>query len=41
VLHEDSFPGFERRVLLGYVHLTPAQIDEGFARIAGELARST
>jgi GntR family transcriptional regulator/MocR family aminotransferase len=41
VLHEDSFPGFERRVLLGYVHLTPAQIDEGFARIAGELARSS
>jgi GntR family transcriptional regulator / MocR family aminotransferase len=41
VLHEDSLPGYERRVLLGYVHLTPAQIDEGFARIASELAKSS
>jgi len=37
VLHEDALPGFERRVLLGYVHLTPAQIDQGFARIADAL----
>ena len=29
----------ERRVLLGYVHLTPAQINEGFARIANALAK--
>jgi GntR family transcriptional regulator/MocR family aminotransferase len=40
VLHADSLPGFERRVLLGYVHLTPSQIDEGFARIANALKKN-
>ena len=40
VLHGDSLPGFERRVLLGYVHLTAAQINEGFARIANALAKN-
>ena len=40
VLHGDSLPGFERRVLLGYVHLTPAQINEGFARMANALAKN-
>jgi GntR family transcriptional regulator/MocR family aminotransferase len=40
VLHENLLPGFERRVLLGYVHLTPPQIEEGFARIANALAKN-
>lgn len=39
VLHEEAVVGFDHRVLLGYVHLTPAQIDEGFARMAGALAK--
>jgi DNA-binding transcriptional MocR family regulator len=39
VLHGEALIGFERRVLLGYVHLTPAQIHEGFARIAGAIAK--
>jgi GntR family transcriptional regulator/MocR family aminotransferase len=38
VLHADFLPGFERSMLLGYVHLTPAQIGDGFARIAQALA---
>jgi GntR family transcriptional regulator/MocR family aminotransferase len=38
VLHADCLPGFERSMLLGYVHLTPAQIGDGFARIAQALA---
>ena len=38
VLYEEALADYERRVLLGYVHLTPTQIDEGFARIAGALA---
>ena len=41
VLHEDALPGFQRRVLLGYVHLTPDQIEEGFARIANALANDS
>jgi GntR family transcriptional regulator / MocR family aminotransferase len=40
VLHADSLPEFERRVLLGYVHLTLSQIDEGFARIANALSKN-
>ncbi|WP_426437111.1 PLP-dependent aminotransferase family protein [Bradyrhizobium genosp. P] len=38
VLHEEMLDNHERRVLLGYVHLTPTQIDEGFTRMAGALA---
>jgi GntR family transcriptional regulator / MocR family aminotransferase len=37
VLFEEALPGFERRVLLGYVHLTPAQIGDGFSRLANAL----
>jgi GntR family transcriptional regulator / MocR family aminotransferase len=40
VLYAESLPGFDRCVLLGYVHLTPPQIDEGFARITNVLARN-
>jgi GntR family transcriptional regulator/MocR family aminotransferase len=40
VLYAESLAAFERRVLLGYVHLTPAQIEEGFARIASALAKN-
>ena len=38
VLYEEALAGYERRVLLGYVHLTPTQIDEGLTRIAVALA---
>ncbi|MBR0899011.1 PLP-dependent aminotransferase family protein [Bradyrhizobium tropiciagri] len=38
VLHEGMLPDHERKVLLGYVHLTPTQIDDGFTRIAGALS---
>ena len=40
VLYGESQPDFERRVLLGYVHLKPAQIEEGFNLIASALAKS-
>ena len=39
VCYADRLSGFERRVLLGYVHLTPVQIDAGFARIANALGK--
>jgi GntR family transcriptional regulator/MocR family aminotransferase len=38
VLYADSLARSDRQVLLGYVHLKPAQIQEGFALIAGALA---
>jgi GntR family transcriptional regulator/MocR family aminotransferase len=40
VLYEDALSGFERRVVLGYVHLAPAQIDDGFARAADALSKT-
>jgi len=39
VSHEEALSGFERQVLLGYVHLKPAQIEEGFSIIASASAK--
>jgi GntR family transcriptional regulator/MocR family aminotransferase len=39
VLYEESLPDFERHVLLGYVHLKPAQIEEGFTLLASARAK--
>jgi GntR family transcriptional regulator/MocR family aminotransferase len=39
VLYGDLLPGFERHALLGYVHLNPAEIEEGIELIAGALAK--
>jgi GntR family transcriptional regulator / MocR family aminotransferase len=38
VLYEEAVAGFERRVLLGYVHLSPTQTDEGLTRVASAVA---
>jgi GntR family transcriptional regulator / MocR family aminotransferase len=40
VLYADILPGYEHRILLGYVHLQPERIEEGFGRIADILATS-
>jgi GntR family transcriptional regulator/MocR family aminotransferase len=40
VLYGELLPGYERHVLLGYVHLKPAQIEEGFSVIATALAKA-
>ncbi|WP_429818987.1 PLP-dependent aminotransferase family protein [Ensifer sp. B1-9] len=38
VLHENMLADHERKILLGYVHLTPTQIEDGFIRLAGALS---
>ena len=37
VLHHHAFPDSDRNVVMGYTHLTEAQIADGLARIAGAL----
>lgn len=38
VLHEGVLADHERKILLGYVHLKPTQIEDGFTRIADALS---
>jgi len=38
VLYHQALPASERSVVLGYVHLNEAQIEDGMARIAKAIA---